>query len=97
MTTVLFSPTFAIAAPFWALMILAPGWRLTTGDLRTGVSSAESGESPYAEWFAVPSSTAAAVRATRSEGRRVIAYAKALRTGYCWHEFGDVHLILPSG
>jgi hypothetical protein len=29
MTGALFSLTFAVAAPFWALMILAPGWSLT--------------------------------------------------------------------
>jgi len=23
------------------------------------------------------------------------AYAEALREGYLWHEFGDLHLILP--
>ncbi len=131
--------------------------------LHTGVSSAESGEPLYAEWFAVPASTAAAVHAARAENRRVIAvgttvvralesagaiggtgsgwtdllvspergvtvvdglltgwheptashllmlealagpdllaasYAEALRAGYRWHEFGDVHLMLPGG
>ena len=25
-----------------------------------------------------------------------IAYEEALRKGYLWHEFGDLHLILPS-
>jgi S-adenosylmethionine:tRNA ribosyltransferase-isomerase len=131
--------------------------------LHTGVSSAEPGEPPYAEWFAVPASTAEAVHAARDEGRRVIAvgttvvralesagatggdgsgwtdlvvtpergvtmvdglltgwhepaashllmlgalagpellaasYAEAFRAGYRWHEFGDVHLILPGG
>lgn len=29
MTQVLFTLTFAVAAPFWALMILLPGWRWT--------------------------------------------------------------------
>jgi len=24
-----------------------------------------------------------------------VAYAEALREGYLWHEFGDLHLILP--
>lgn len=129
--------------------------------LHTGVSSVESGELPYAEWFAVPDSTTEAVHAARGEGRRVIAvgttvvralesvgaacsigsgwtdlvvtpergvtmvdglltgwhepthllmlgalaapdllaasYTEALRAGYRWHEFGDVHLILPGG
>jgi S-adenosylmethionine:tRNA ribosyltransferase-isomerase len=131
--------------------------------LHTGVSSAESSEPPCVEWFAVPTSTTAAVHAARGEGRRVIAvgttvvralesvgaaggigsgwtdlvvtpergvtmvdglltgwhepaashllmlgalaapdllaasYTEALRAGYRWHEFGDVHLILPGG
>ena len=30
MTPLLFSLTFALAAPFWALMILLPGWSWTT-------------------------------------------------------------------
>jgi S-adenosylmethionine:tRNA ribosyltransferase-isomerase len=25
------------------------------------------------------------------------SYTEALRAGYRWHEFGDVHLILPGG
>jgi S-adenosylmethionine:tRNA ribosyltransferase-isomerase len=41
--------------------------------LHTGVSSLEVGELPYAERFAVPPTTAAAVNATRRAGRRVIA------------------------
>jgi S-adenosylmethionine:tRNA ribosyltransferase-isomerase len=24
-----------------------------------------------------------------------VAYGEALRKGYLWHEFGDLHLILP--
>ena len=32
-------------------------------------------------------------------GRRALelAYAEAVATGYRWHEFGDLHLILPAG
>jgi S-adenosylmethionine:tRNA ribosyltransferase-isomerase len=32
-------------------------------------------------------------------GRDLLAasYAEAIRSGYRWHEFGDVHLILPGG
>ncbi len=41
--------------------------------LHTGVSSLEVGELPYAERFAVPPATAAAVNATHRAGRRVIA------------------------
>ena len=41
--------------------------------LHTGVSSQERGERPYPERFTVPAPTAAAVRATRAAGGRVIA------------------------
>ncbi len=140
--------------------LAARGVRIAALVLHTGVSSGDAGEPPYAEWFAVPRSTAAAVRAAHAEGHRVIAvgttvvralesaaagisgwtdlivtpergvttvdglltgwhepaashlmmlaglagrdlltasYAEALRCGYRWHEFGDVHLILPNG
>jgi len=130
--------------------------------LHTGVSSLESGDPPYPEWYDVPRSTAATVEAAKRHGRRVVAvgttsvralesvvetgrlsgwtdlvvtperdvstvdgllsgwhepsashlsmleavagralleasYAEAVKTGYRWHEFGDLHLILPSG
>lgn len=52
--------------------------------LHTGVSSLESGEMPYPEWFEVPASTAALVEHTRRRGGRVIAVgttvARALET-----------------
>lgn len=133
--------------------------------LHCGVSSLESHDPPYAEWYSVPSETAGAVNRARAEGRRVIAvgttvvralessvdaagdvrpgeawtelvitpergvsvvdglltgwhepeashlsmlaalagrellcdsYRAALEHGYRWHEFGDVHLLLPS-
>jgi S-adenosylmethionine:tRNA ribosyltransferase-isomerase len=41
--------------------------------LHTGVSSQESGESPYPEWFEIPERTTALVNHTRSNGGRVIA------------------------
>lgn len=41
--------------------------------LHTGVASLESGEPPYPEPYRVPRATAAAVRAARDAGRRVIA------------------------
>jgi S-adenosylmethionine:tRNA ribosyltransferase-isomerase len=41
--------------------------------LHTGVSSQESGEPPYPEWFEVPERTSALVNQTRSQGGRVIA------------------------
>ncbi|MDQ6874497.1 MAG: S-adenosylmethionine:tRNA ribosyltransferase-isomerase [Actinomycetota bacterium] len=132
--------------------------------LHCGVSSLESEDPPYAEWFSVPAETATAVNMARAEGRRVIAvgttvvrglesavdaagrvqpaagwtelvitperalstvdglltgwhephashlwmlealagrellcasYRSALEQGYLWHEFGDVHLLLP--
>jgi S-adenosylmethionine:tRNA ribosyltransferase-isomerase len=132
--------------------------------LHCGVSSLESGDPPYAEWYAVPATTAAAIARARARGRRVVAvgttvvralesaadgsgrvrpgagwtdlvitpergvssvdglltgwhepaashlwmlealagrellcasYRAALDHGYRWHEFGDVHLLLP--
>jgi S-adenosylmethionine:tRNA ribosyltransferase-isomerase len=41
--------------------------------LHAGVSSAEDGEAPTAEWFDVPASTAALVNLTRASSGRVIA------------------------
>jgi hypothetical protein len=35
MTEVLFTLTFAVAAPFWALMILAPKWSVTARIIRS--------------------------------------------------------------
>jgi S-adenosylmethionine:tRNA ribosyltransferase-isomerase len=132
--------------------------------LHCGVSSLESGDPPYPEWYSVPASTAATVAAAKRDGRRVIAvgttvvralesaaratgearpasgwtdlvitpdtelaavdglltgwhepeashllmlravagcdllldsYRAAAEHGYRWHEFGDLHLILP--
>ena len=132
--------------------------------LHCGVSSAEAGDPPYAEWFSVPAATVQAITETHARGGRVIAigttvvralesavdargtvqaaegwtdlvigpdhkvstvdglltgwhepqashlmmleavagqgllcssYAAALIGGYRWHEFGDVHLLLP--
>jgi len=132
--------------------------------LHCGVSSVETGDPPYAEWFSVPPATVRAIADTRDRGGRVIAvgttvvralestvdargtlraaegwtelvispghrvstldglltgwhepqashlmmlaaiagpdllcrsYEAALAEGYRWHEFGDVHLLLP--
>lgn len=144
--------------------LVARGIQVLPLTLHTGVSSLESHEAPYPEYYQVPEVTAAAVRAARQAGRRVIAvgttvvralesaaeatgqveagsgwtslmitperglhavdglltgfhepeathlamlealcgrahlelaYAAALEAGYLWHEFGDLHLILP--
>jgi S-adenosylmethionine:tRNA ribosyltransferase-isomerase len=133
--------------------------------LHTGVSSQESNEPPYPEYYRVTQATAQIVNAARRDGRRVVAvgttairaletvtdsrgrvsagegwtelvvtperglhavdglitgfhepksshlamlealagrphlehsYAEALRERYLWHEFGDVHLLLPG-
>lgn len=52
--------------------------------LHTGVSSLESGEDPYPEWFEIPEGTAGLVNHTRDRGGRVIAVgttvARALET-----------------
>lgn len=132
--------------------------------LHCGVSSVETGDPPYAEWFSVPADTVRAINETHAGGGRVIAvgttvvralesaidatevvravegwtelvvgpdhtistvdglltgwhepqashlmmleavagpdllcrsYDAALDGGYHWHEFGDVHLLLP--
>jgi S-adenosylmethionine:tRNA ribosyltransferase-isomerase len=144
--------------------LVAKGVQFAPLLLHTGVSSLESDELPYPESYRVPPETAALVRATRRDGRRVIGvgttvvraletvtdaagatsggegwtdvvvtpqrgvravdglltglhephathlamlealaprehlrlvYAEALRERYLWHEFGDLHLLLP--
>jgi S-adenosylmethionine:tRNA ribosyltransferase-isomerase len=51
----------------------ARGIRTASLVLHCGVSSAEPGEPPYPEWYAVPPSTLDAVAAAKAAGRRVIA------------------------
>ena len=53
--------------------LVADGIAIAPITLHTGVSSAESGEPPVAELFAVPPATARLVNLTRSAGGRVIA------------------------
>jgi S-adenosylmethionine:tRNA ribosyltransferase-isomerase len=53
--------------------LAARGVGLARLTLHTGVSSLELGEPPYAERFAVPRATAAAVNAAHRSGRRVVA------------------------
>jgi S-adenosylmethionine:tRNA ribosyltransferase-isomerase len=136
------------------------GVRTASVVLHCGLSSPDTDEPPYAEWYSVPPSTMDAVTETRAAGRRVVAigttvvralesaartgraegwtdlvvgpelppsvvdglltgwhppeashlrilaalaepqllhasYRAALAAGYLWHEFGDVHLLLP--
>lgn len=144
--------------------LVARGVQVAPLVLHTGVSSPESDEPPYEEYYRVPPETARLVNAARESGKRVVAvgttavraletaangegvvhpaegwtdlivtprrglrvvdamltglheprsshlamlealagrrhlritYAEALRKGYLWHEFGDLHLILP--
>ncbi|MDH3463439.1 MAG: S-adenosylmethionine:tRNA ribosyltransferase-isomerase [Acidimicrobiia bacterium] len=49
------------------------GIRFAPVTLHTGVSSQESGEEPYPEWFQVSAPTAALVNHTRARGGRVVA------------------------
>src|SRR5215218_7994682 len=42
-----------------------------------------------------PASRSRRTQATTGREHLEIAYAEALREGYLWHEFGDLHLILP--
>jgi S-adenosylmethionine:tRNA ribosyltransferase-isomerase len=51
----------------------ARGVRIGALTLHCGVSSLDSGEPPYPEWFSVPEATADAVNEARWAGRRVIA------------------------
>jgi S-adenosylmethionine:tRNA ribosyltransferase-isomerase len=153
--------------PFTAELLtrlMAAGVAVAPLLLHTGVSSPESHEPPYPEWYRVPASTARLVNATRAAGGRVVAvgttvvraletvadatgtahpgegltdlvvtadrgvrvvggmltgwhepqashlamleavagrhhlevaYRAALNSGYLWHEFGDLHLLLP--
>jgi S-adenosylmethionine:tRNA ribosyltransferase-isomerase len=155
------------ARPFTTGMVtrlVTAGVEVAPITLHTGVSSLESGEPPYPEWFRVPLDTARRVNSARAGGGRVVAvgttavralesavdrigtvhpgegwtevvvgpargvravdglltgwhepesthldmldavggpelversYRAALRSAYLWHEFGDVHLILP--
>ncbi|MGH8951920.1 MAG: S-adenosylmethionine:tRNA ribosyltransferase-isomerase [Acidimicrobiia bacterium] len=53
--------------------LVATGVSIAPLTLHTGVSSLESGEPPYPEWFEVPEPTAATVNHTRAHGGRVIA------------------------
>jgi S-adenosylmethionine:tRNA ribosyltransferase-isomerase len=144
--------------------LVAHGVQIVPLLLHTGVSSLESHEAPYDEYYAVPSETADLVNSARAAGKRIVAvgttvvraletvtdmegvtwrgegwtrlvvtpqrgvravnglltglheprsshlamlealvgrahlestYASALGEHYLWHEFGDVHLILP--
>jgi S-adenosylmethionine:tRNA ribosyltransferase-isomerase len=155
------------ARPFTTELVtrlVGGGVEVTPITLHTGVSSLESGEPPYPEWFRVPLDTARRVNSARAGGGRVVAvgttavralesavdrtgvvhpaegwtevvveptrgvravdglltgwhepesthldmldavggpelversYRAALQSGYLWHEFGDVHLLLP--
>lgn len=49
------------------------GVRFASLTLHTGVSSLESGELPYPEWFEIPESTATLINHTHRRGGRVIA------------------------
>jgi len=53
--------------------LVAGGVAIAPLTLHTGVSSLESGEQPYPEWFEVPEATAALVNHTRRRGGRVVA------------------------
>ncbi|MFN8420072.1 MAG: S-adenosylmethionine:tRNA ribosyltransferase-isomerase [Anaerolineae bacterium] len=144
--------------------LVANGVQIAPLILHTGVSSLESHEPPYEEYYRVPSTTAQVINAASQAGRRIIAvgttvvraletvatgdglvhpgegwtelvitpergisivnglltgfheprashlamlesltgkahlqitYREALRERYLWHEFGDLHLILP--
>jgi S-adenosylmethionine:tRNA ribosyltransferase-isomerase len=45
---------------------------------------------------ALVASVSACPLATSGTEHLEVAYSEALRRGYLWHEFGDLHLILPG-
>lgn len=53
--------------------LVSQGVEIAPLTLHTGVSSLETGEPPYPEWYSVPSATADLVNDTRERGRRVVA------------------------
>jgi S-adenosylmethionine:tRNA ribosyltransferase-isomerase len=53
--------------------LVASGISIAPVTLHTGVSSLETGEHPYPEWFQVPETTAGLVNQTRAGGGRVVA------------------------
>jgi S-adenosylmethionine:tRNA ribosyltransferase-isomerase len=42
------------------------------------------------------SGSACPLAATSGREHLQVAYSEALKRGYLWHEFGDLHLILPG-
>ena len=64
------------ARPFTERLVtslVASGISIAPLTLHTGVSSLETGEVPYPEWFQIPEATAALVNQTRHSGGRVVA------------------------
>jgi S-adenosylmethionine:tRNA ribosyltransferase-isomerase len=64
------------ARPFTERLVtelVASGISIAPLTLHTGVSSLETGEAPYPEWFQIPEATAARVNQTRDDGGRVVA------------------------
>jgi S-adenosylmethionine:tRNA ribosyltransferase-isomerase len=64
------------ARPFTERLVttlVASGISIAPLTLHTGVSSLETGEAPYPEWFQVPEATAALVNQTHDGGGRVVA------------------------
>jgi S-adenosylmethionine:tRNA ribosyltransferase-isomerase len=64
------------ARPFTAELVtrlVRSGVAIANLTLHTGVSSLDTGEAPYSEWFEVPEHTAALVNQTHANGHRVIA------------------------
>ncbi|CAN5351649.1 S-adenosylmethionine:tRNA ribosyltransferase-isomerase [soil metagenome] len=74
----------------WTSLVITPerGIR-TVGAMLTGLHEPRSTHLAMLE--------ALAERAPKGSGQEhlKVAYAEALREGYLWHEFGDLHLILP--
>jgi S-adenosylmethionine:tRNA ribosyltransferase-isomerase len=83
----------------WTSLVVTPERGIRAVDaMLTGLHEPRSTHLAMLEALVERKSPAPASRRTRATTGREhleIAYAEALREGYLWHEFGDLHLILP--
>ena len=83
----------------WTSLVVTPERGIRSVDaMLTGLHEPRSTHLAMLEALVEREPTAPASRRTQATTGREhleIAYAEALREGYLWHEFGDLHLILP--
>jgi S-adenosylmethionine:tRNA ribosyltransferase-isomerase len=68
------------------------GWTETVITAERGIRAVDG---MLTGWHEPRASHLAMLEAVAGQGLLVDSYAAALESGYLWHEFGDVHLILP--